>query len=293
MVFMIRKILCAFLFTTTVVTGFGQALENKWDSLNFYSDVMLYAADWQNRSISAHNFEGSLQRILQDGNVSVPDFTRLKFISSLYPQDSSFVLLSWQYPNGDSYYHNGGAVYFSSGKSVWLKPAWEDVNKALYRSLSPEQWYGAIYFQMLESECPQKNCYTLLGYRHGTKNTKSKLVDVICINDEAITFGKPFLRFQEENGKVDKRNRHVINYSASANCVLNYNPMESLIQFDHVVSLPGHKGELLRVPDGSYEAFECSQGGWRYVEKLKVEILESAPREKPVINPDREKFRRD
>jgi hypothetical protein len=47
---------------------------------------------------------------------------------------------------------------------------------------------------------------------------------------------------------------------------------------------PNEANRTYFYPDGTYEGFEFRNGNWKYIEKLKVEIQKSAPREKPVLN---------
>jgi hypothetical protein len=51
---------------------------------------------------------------------------------------------------------------------------------------------------------------------------------------------------------------------------------------EHAGRLPGQAKVM--VPDGSYIGFEKEGGLWNYVDKIATEVMETAPRPKPVLD---------
>ena len=59
-----------------------------------------------------------------------------------------------------------------------------------------------------------------------------------------------------------------------------------MIVFDRLVEVPSNNpenGGMLIVPDGFYHTFKLQNGIWNFIEDLPNEILEEAPRPKPVL----------
>jgi hypothetical protein len=75
-------------------------------------------------------------------------------------------------------------------------------------------------------------------------------------------------------------------YAADAQMTVNYNPGMEMIVVDNLIKkmsrIPG-QGETL-VPDGSYVGYELKEGYWTRIEKIATQIMDEAPRPKPVLD---------
>jgi len=124
-------------------------------------------------------------------------FDSVANIRILDAPDQSFRLLTWgfRHPN-DSFSFFGILQYADEKKeAVWLRDSSQKMgnNDTVYHaSLSPEKWYGAIYYQIEKIKYKKEIYYLLIGWNGNTIKTDRKVLDVLAWNefDEPV-FGLP------------------------------------------------------------------------------------------------------
>lgn len=214
-------------------------------------------------------------------------FDRLKSVSIQYPQDSSFRVFTWQlYVDVDDYRYYG-AIQMNSTK-LQLFPLIDrskEVESEEYDILSPEKWYGSVYYNLMEFKTAEGSKYLLFGFDGYTFFEKRKVVDVLSFKDGKPVFGAPVFVQEDSLGNQTIRNRLVKEFSAEASFKLNYDETWGLIIFDHLMTMAGGYGQgPTQVPDGTYEGYKLEDGRWHWVEKFWTETMEEAPRPEPVLD---------
>ncbi|MCB0546903.1 MAG: hypothetical protein KDD19_04895, partial [Phaeodactylibacter sp.] len=84
-------------------------------------------------------------------------FERLKSVSIQYPRDSSFRIFTWQlYVDKDDYRYYGAIQMNTPGLKLFpLIDRSFKIEDAEHQALSPEEWYGSVYYNLLDVEGPQ------------------------------------------------------------------------------------------------------------------------------------------
>ena len=99
-------------------------------------------------------------------------------------------------------------------------------------------------------------------------------------------FGKPVFKNPVTGEKDEISNRLVYKYASDAQMTVNYNDGMEMIVVDNLIKkmsrIPG-QGETL-VPDGSYVGYELKEGYWTRIDKIATEIMDEAPRPKPILD---------
>lgn len=216
-------------------------------------------------------------------------FERLQSISIQYPQDSSFRIFSWQLYVDKDEYRYFGAIQLNT-PDLQLIPLQDrsfqlevDPEQAV---LGPNDWYGALYYNIKAFDTPDGPYYLLFGFDGYKFFYKRKVVDVLRIRDGQVTFGAPVFHHTagRETPELSKK-RVVLEYSAAATVKLNYDPTYEMVMFDHLIAGGGQYGEgITYYPDGSYEGYQLQNGRWEYVEKIFNQVSTEAPREFPVLD---------
>ncbi|MCF8243896.1 MAG: hypothetical protein K9J37_01515 [Saprospiraceae bacterium] len=215
-------------------------------------------------------------------------FNRLKSISIQYPQDSSFRVFTWQlYVDVDDYRYYG-AIQMNSSK-LQLFPLVDrsaEVEAEEYDLLTPEKWYGSVYYNLRQFDTPEGDKYLLFGYDGFSFFNRRKIVDVLSFKDGKPIFGAPvFVQADSLGNEITVRNRLVMEFSAEASFKLNYDETWGLIIYDHLMTMAGGYGQgPTQVPDGTYEGYKLKNGQWLWVEKYWTETMEEAPRPEPVLD---------
>lgn len=247
-----------------------------------------------NRFLACREMIVRLKQVLKTpGSFDYP-FERLKSISIQYPQDSSFRIFSWQLYVDEDEYRYFGAIQLNTPELTLIPlqdrsfQISEDPEQVI---LDPDQWYGAVYYNIRQVETPTGPYYLLFGFDGYAFYHKRKVIDVLRIKDGVATFGAPVFYHPATREKPEfSKNRIVQEYSAAATVKVNYDPTFEIIMYDHLVPGAGQYGEgMTYYPDGSYEGYREEGGRWVYIEKVFDQVSESAPRDYPILEGSREK----
>lgn len=242
-----------------------------------------------NDSLPEHRFGAcremipKLVRALKVENSFRYPFERLKSVSIQYPRDSSFRIFTWQlYVDKDDYRYYGALQMNTPELKLFpLIDRSFQVTDEEHAELSPEEWYGSVYYNLLDVDGPNGKYYLLFGFDGYSFFRKRKLIDVLSFQDGKPLFGAPV--FVHEGGR--RKHRVVREYSAEVSTRCNYDELLELVIFDHLIERDGPYGEgAVRYPDGSYEAYRLEGGLWWHVDKVFDQVSEEAPRPAPVLD---------
>ncbi len=228
-----------------------------------------------------------LVRALKIENSYQYPFSRLKTLSILAPPDSSFRIFTWQLFVNDSTYRYFGAIQMNQRELLLhrLLDRSEDMGRVpTHETLTPDRWFGALYYNLIPFDTKSGKQYLLFGYDGYEFYNKRKIVDVLRFDEK----GKPlfgstvFVRDKPlPNGPEQ---RLVLEYSAEAKVKCNWDEQYQMILFDHLITMPSPFGMgFTAVPDGSYDGLKFEKGNWKFVEKVFNDVMEEAPRPEPVL----------
>lgn len=263
--------------------------ESAESELAYHADVMVNASEANHRAKAMVKFnELFYKTIQQKGSFQYP-FNALKWISNKSPEDKSFRIFTWEVNVGDGDVQYFGVLQTKDEKLFILKDKFKKTEGGLKdEEFDHESWLGALYYHLMESKtASDEKYYLLFGINRWDKFENIKLVDVLFFTKEGVPyFGKPVFSAQQSGEKADIYHRLVFKYASDAQMTLNYNPGMELIVVDNLIKkmsrIPG-QGETL-VPDGSYVGYELKAGIWNRIDKIATEIMDEAPRPKPILD---------
>lgn len=230
---------------------------------------------FEKRKVACYQFIPKLVAALKIDNSFYYPFDSLTEISKIYPPDSSFRILTWQmhYPKGKFRYY--GVIQMKS-KKMKIYPL-RDLRDTLpfhtQQILTQNNWYGQIYYRIIERTYDKKTYYTLFGFEAADFLSRRKIVDILTFDaDGSPRFGAPIFCFTDSSKfKIrDTLDRFFIEYKWSASPTLNYDNNKEMIVFDHLAP-PDPKASgvyLTYTQDGTYEGFKWMTNHWEWVEKV-------------------------
>lgn len=217
-------------------------------------------------------------------------FTKIENIAIQKPLDGAFRIFTWQLYINENEYKYFGYVQLNRNKPtiVELTDNSRRMDNVDKESLTPDRWYGAVYYNLKEFKTKDGMKYLLFGFNANNQYEKIKLCDVLVLRGGQIKFGAPVLEVADIKGvRKQKLHRLILNYSAEASMRLNFDPEMNIVIHDHLERI-GTKNPNLPftyVPDGTYEAFELQKDGtWSHVDKLATTEMDVAPRPVPTLN---------
>jgi hypothetical protein len=237
---------------------------------SFTADTLL-----QERKKSCYSFIPKLVNALKADNSFYYPFDSLETVAKVYAPDSSFRIFTWQLvlPGGKFRYY--GVMQMKSTK-MKIFPLFDSSDTMTYhtqRVTSNNNWYGALYYNIVMTMAGKKAVYTIFGFEGADYITRRKVLEILTFDESRNPkFGAPLFYIQQEEDTAHyKRNdtlhRFFIEYKYSASTVLNYDPAMQMIVFDHVTP-PNEKAKgatFSYIPDGTYEGFKWQNDRWNWI----------------------------
>lgn len=236
-----------------------------------------------------------LVRALKTENSFSYHFDRLKSISILAPPDSSFRIFTWQLFVNDSTYRYYGAIQMNRSNLVLhaLRDRSLEAGPSIaFEQLTPENWYGALYYNLRPFKTKEGTQYLLMGFNGMAFFEKRKVVDVLRFDsDGKPIFGSPVFA-REEPLPAGPEQRLIFEYSAEATVRVNWDEQYEMVLFDHLIQMPSPFGRgITAVPDGSYDGLKWEKGKWTFVNKVFNDVMAEPPRPEPVLDRKQESGR--
>jgi hypothetical protein len=245
--------------------------------------------EWSDRLQADSIFTRTLVRTLRGKNSFRYAFDSLGTVSVLYAPDSSFKIFSWQLMKDRSYYRYKAAIQYNTPDgSLRLTPLFDAspfTEQPCDSVRTPNQWIGALYYNILQHTYQGRSYYTLLGYDENDELTTRKWIDVLTFNELGQPlFGGLFFEYLPDDKKPPlPAYRFLFEYKKNAGARMNYDPDLQLIIFAALVSEKGNPAvHATLVPEGGYEGFKWVNGKWVHV----ALVAELDPN--PQINPPKE-----
>lgn len=301
------KLTFSALFFLAATLVFAQEQDTSWkqffpqetlDALRESEDTLaLLAYGIVNDSFPEHRF-GACRRLIPTlvNSLKTPNsfhypFERLLSISIMYPPDSSFRIFSWQlYVDKDEYRYYGAIQMNTPELKLYplVDRSFEMTGDLEQLELTPEQWYGMVYYNVQQTDGPDGRYYLLFGFDAYSFFRKRKVIDVLRFREDKPVFGAEIFRHEEGEGRskvVSWRKRRVLEYSAAVSVRCNFDPALEIIIYDHLLTMPGQDGEgTNNYPDGSYEGYLPKDGVWYHVNNVFNQTQDEAPRPFPVLD---------
>lgn len=260
------------------------------DKIALYEDSLkTLGATFMSDSIEDNRIQANYQFIrmfvnsLKEKNSYNHPFKKLQeFIAIRKSDDNKFRIFTWftQLDNGDYRYY--GAVQVNNPNKLELYPLVDNsqnlnlVTNLSDTTLATNQWFGALYYQIVPVLGIKDPYYILLGWKGKNLQSNSKVVETLFFKD-----GKPFFgrqAFEQTPKSNDFKSRIIFTYTKNANMMLRYLKDEKVFVFDHLVPQSKDLEGILDLyaPDLSYDTYKYKFGRWIIQENIKFTNLPEA-----------------
>jgi hypothetical protein len=276
-------------FSLVLITNcaFTQSVTNNsiQDSLSKLSSLIWKQKTDSARTLANEIFFKKFHSVLESGSSANIPLDSIKGITRVASEDGKFRIFTWNIPlaAGTNKYFGFIQRMNDSNVVIPLQSAENDPVGFETKQLSPQMWYGAIYYKLIQVEISGQIVYTLLGWDGYTSNSNRKLIDIVSIDKAGnIIFGMPV--FKTDQGI---KTRVVKEFAENANMLLRYdyqainvkkrNKIKKeeawLIVMDRLVPMdPSLKGmSKFYVSSGdTYDGYIFRNGYWVLVEDIEV-----------------------
>ncbi len=209
----------------------------------------------------------------------------------LNEEKGNFNIYTWQMPDSTFTYRQYGLVAAPNGRGeievTDLVDAKASLEEPEFRTLKAQDWYGAIYYDMVPVKKNGKKIYTLLGFIPG-KEMNRKVVDVISVDRRGRPkFGAKVFYIENFMDQTYRKApmRLILSYSGDYSASVRWNKEKEMIIMDHLVPPdPKMKGVYqLYGPDMSYDGLEWEDDWWH----LRSEVKFNSGQDVPIVPPSK------
>jgi hypothetical protein len=238
------------------------------DSIKVYGDTMINSKVEESKFIASYRIVKTLKAALKVKNAFQYQFDSILPIQITYAPDNSFRIFTWFVVNENQQYRYFGAIQMNTDtlKLFPLVDYSDFIDKPEDKMVNHQNWYGALYYQIIAVKQKKKTYYTLFGSDGHTFNSNRKILEILWFEkDGSPRFGAPIIEYKNK-----LQNRFILEFSNNAWATLRFVPEENKIIYDHVAppdeNLEGFFSQYL--PDGTYEGFEWSKNKWKHIEMI-------------------------
>jgi hypothetical protein len=266
----------ALFLTTLILSIFLTAQEAPSDLIKIESrlseQLNLLRQTKEDEKIKALNIEFSktLEEALNKKSAFDHPFQSLTSIGKIYSDDNLVRIFTWntQFENKLHDFH--GFVMKKDERRnrvhvVKLNRVQQHFGMIKGQTVTHENWYGCLYYDIIDVKKRNKTYYTLLGYDPNNQRSSIKLIDVLYFTGKFPNFGYPL--FETEAGFSK---RILFEHSNQSTMSLRFDDKRNKIIFDHLSPESGSMKEFREyyVPDMSYDAYEYRDNKWHLIEDI-------------------------
>lgn len=284
------RIACLFLILFCPLLTLSQSITELEKKMAVFQDSIGGAASAEMRLHYSDQFESLLQEVFDYEEAFTYNFPALPKVSKLKPEDESFRLFNWNIPLDDGNHAFRMYVLFPKGKYVRFEDSRELSREDENRELKPDEWYGAIYYDLLPVKVKRETYYTLIGWDGNDAITTKKVLDVLVLEKRnKAHLGLPLF---ESDG--DLMYRRVFEYAEDVVMNLKWLEPKEMIIFDRLEpTVQNLKGNYAFYgPSTAYDGYAWEKDYWKLHEFVDMTRPKSAESGAQFNFPDRPDFKR-
>lgn len=212
------------------------------------------------------------KRVLKKESAFVYSFPQLKEEVSIVTSPNEQVRIFTWYTVGDAgnYHYSGFLLYYNKPEKKILTFELNDCSQTIEnyqaQTLNHQNWFGMIYYDIIEKKSDGDVIYTLLGWDGNSLYTTKKIVEPLVFTAKGQPrFGKMAIKFGRK-----KMKRLVFEYNKRATMMIQYDSNLDMIVMDHlaVFGTQDTDNPMFFGPDMSYDALQFDDGMWIYLSNI-------------------------
>ncbi len=213
------------------------------------------------------------KRILVKKEFFENPFDTLRTVGRIMSPDEKFRIINWNTLDGDgTYTYYAFIQYYHKDKDEIVLTELIDKSDSIpdpeQQVLDAENWYGALYYDIVPPPKRKYDEYLLLGWDGGTLFLNRKVIDVLRFTSSGVPrFGKSIFKL-----KKDRKKRIIFEFSYMASMRLFYDDDIDMVVFEHLVPLtPAVRDQKSYYgSDLTFDGLEFEDGKWHLRENLDV-----------------------
>lgn len=251
------------------------------------------ASSDQERRLKNKAFIEALESALNDEESFEYPFEQLPHTAVLASPDKMVRIFNWNLPLDNDTHEYFGIIQYRHKKRkqyeiIRLNDASSRAFTPEFKVYDPEEWYGALYYEIIPMASGGKLMYTLLGWDGNSRFTTKKMIDVITFDGRGrAKFGATVFRMEKKTQR-----RVIFEYSSEVTMSLKYLPKRKQIIFDHLAPAKGDLEGIYEFygPDMSYDALILKNGRWVFHKDVDITGRKASKKHQtpppPIVTPE-------
>lgn len=210
--------------------------------------------------------------LIQDKKTFTNKFDSLKNVGVLISPDEKVKIITWNIPYSDGTHEYFGFIQYKKTKRKILTFELNDNSAKMVNptvlELNHKNWYGALYYKIIENKYKNDVFYTLLGADLNDMLTHKKIIEVLHFNKEnEPVFGKKIFRNQRSTVS-----RIIFEFSAQTKMLLAFDEEKQMIIYDHLAPVrPSLVGQYeFYGSDFTHDGLKFERGIWNLYQNVDV-----------------------
>lgn len=259
---------------------------------NSYEDLQkLFKEIAENRNDSIkmqmnEQLKKKIGKMLREPNSFSQTYNELPNLGKIYSDDGKVRILTWAFPLEDKTYQYGGFVQYKTRKGVVTTPLRfrnDPYLPSKIGKISPQNWYGALYYKVFKVKKRRDVYYIALGWSGNNAASDFKVIEPIEFTKDGRLsyFGKEVFTIPKAPDAPRTRSkslpyRDVLEYSSDGRTALDYDINKKMIIFDHLVPIEPIYTDIRSYygPDFTYDAYILEKGEWKFIENIDARNTE-------------------
>ncbi|MDR0560413.1 MAG: hypothetical protein LBG92_09585 [Prevotellaceae bacterium] len=258
------------LYTTVNAQEFDEAIDK-------LSTMMISASkeqDYKTKQSYIKTFAELLEKTLKKPNSIYQNFDSIPYMKVISSKDGIVRIYNWGIPCENGEYQYSAILQRRIGGShnplsdiYVLEDVRKHVNKPEEQILHCPEWYGCLYYEIVEKKDGNKTFYTLMGFDFNNLISYKKYIDILTFNPQGIpSFGAPV--FVEDRGAA--KCRIILEYWSKSAVHLSYHADIDKLVFNWLYPMVPERTQdkSSYVPDVTFDGFEFKNGKWIKVKNV-------------------------
>jgi hypothetical protein len=256
-------------FSNEIDSVYRDSIRNYEYQLEGLSHNIINSEDLQERTTSCFYFIQTLKKALMVPQSFDYEFTLLKTVSILKPEDEKFRIFTWNLLLDSGQFMYFGAIQMNNRDSLVLYGLYDSseyVDQPIYDIVDNRHWIGSLYYQIHHYRHKRQDRYLLLGWDGEDSESNKKVIDILWFDEEE----KPHFGLEVFDFESEIQSRVIFEFADRAVMLCRYEEDEDRIVFANLVPPnPLQKGLYhYYLPDGTYDVLKYEKGFWKRYQLL-------------------------
>jgi hypothetical protein len=252
---------------------FSQPAKTVNDTLFDYFQTLRRAEDLRSKLAVNEQIKRVFRRILPQEKYFEHSFDTIKSLGVVTSPNNDVRIINWNTMDGDGTYTYHAFIQYRPKKRDLIKVTElidqsDSIPMPEQQILQADEWYGALYYEIVPFKIDKKFYYMLLGWDGADIYINRKVIDVLSFSSSGKPkFGKNVFKFGRERKK-----RAIFEFSYQATMRLFYDENIDMIVFEHMIPLkPSLKNQKMQYgSDLTFDGLELVEDKWILRENLDV-----------------------